>query len=304
MARSPKLGLVLPIIESPVDGRAPSFREIVELAQRAEQIGFDTVWLPDELIYRLDTGSLGWWECFTMAGAVAARTSRIGIGTWVVAANRRNPGTVVKAADTLDEISGGRFTLGVGAGSMAGTEAFGFASDHRIGRYEEFLDVMMPLLRDGTSTFAGTYHRTDGAEVRPRGPRAGRIPVMLGAHGERTMRLAVQHADLWSGYATESSHPDAFTDMLALLDRTCEQLGRDPATLERSLGLDVETGDDKLVESLGWGDPISGSTAQIVETLAAFADRGVTRVEMLPWPGTVATVEALAPVVETLRSDR
>ncbi len=302
MAPIPGLGLVLPLIESQVTGRAPSFREILEIAERAEQIGFDTVWLPDELIYRFDAGPLGWWECFTMAGAVAARTSTVGVGTWVVAANRRNPGTVAKAAETLDEISGGRFVLGVGAGSLAGTEAFGFAADHRIGRYEEFLGVMMPLVRGETATFTGAYHHADGLEVRPRGPRGGRIPVMLGAHGERTMRLAVQHADIWSGFATESSHPDAFSDMVALVDRTCEQCGRDPATLRKSLGLIVEPGDAGTAESLGWGTPIEGSTDRIADTLAVFSSQGVDRVEVYPWPGTLETVEALAPVLEALRS--
>jgi alkanesulfonate monooxygenase SsuD/methylene tetrahydromethanopterin reductase-like flavin-dependent oxidoreductase (luciferase family) len=260
------------------------------------------VWLADELIYRLETGPLGWWECLTMTGAVAARTTTVSVGTWVVAARRRDPGLVAKAVDTLDEISGGRFVLGLGAGSRSGTVEFGFPEDRPISRYEDFLGVLLPLLHDGTATVEGRFHRVDGAELRPRGPSAGRVPLMLGAHGERTMRIAVEYADIWSGYAAESSQPDAFTDMLGLLDRTCEQQGRDPATLERSLGLDVEPGDGGLVASLGWGDPITGSTDRIVETLARFGELGVTRVEVLPWPGTVATVEALAPVVAALRS--
>jgi alkanesulfonate monooxygenase SsuD/methylene tetrahydromethanopterin reductase-like flavin-dependent oxidoreductase (luciferase family) len=301
MTRPPRLGLVLPLIENPETGRAASFAEIVETAQLAEQIGFDTVWVPDELIYGLDSGPLGWWECFTVAGGVAARTTTIGIGTWVVAALRRNPGTVVKAAETLDEISTGRFVLGVGAGSMAGTEAFGFAGDHRVGRYEEFLAVMVPLLRGETSTFSGRFHRADGAEVRPRGPRGGHIPLMLGALGERSMGLAVQHADIWSGYATESSRPEAFTDVLALLARTCERLGRDQATLESSLGLIVEPGSSDTAQALGLGRPLSGSADEIAASLALFGEMGVSRIELMPWPGSPSTVETLAPVVEALR---
>ena len=302
MSTAPRLGLVLPLIERPGADGAAGFAEIVDVARVAEQIGFDTVWVPDELIYRLGSGPLGWWECLTMAGAVAARTTTARVGTWVIAARRRNPGVVAKAAETLDEISDGRFVLGVGAGSGAGTAAFGFADDHPIARYEEFLEVLLPLLRGETATFAGRFHRADGAEVRPRGPRPGQVPLMLAGHGERTMRTAVAHADIWSGYATESSRPEAFTDVLALLERTCEEQGRDPAGLERSLGLVVEPGDRGLAAALGWGEPVSGSTARIAETLARFGELDVTRLEIMPWPATMASLSALAPVVEALRS--
>jgi alkanesulfonate monooxygenase SsuD/methylene tetrahydromethanopterin reductase-like flavin-dependent oxidoreductase (luciferase family) len=302
MGAVPSLGLVLPLIERPDGGGPVGFAEIVEMARSAEQLGFDTVWLADELVYRFDSGPLGWWECLTMAGAVAARTTSVHVGTWVVAARRRDPGLVAKAADTLDEISAGRFVLGLGAGSRAGTVEFGFPEDRPIARYEDFLDVLLPLLRDGTATVEGRFHRVDGAELRPRGPRAGRIPLMLGAHGQRTMRTAVEHADIWSGYATESSQPEAFTALLALVDRTCEEQDRDPASLERSLGLDVEPGGGGLAASLGWGDPVCGSTDRIVDTLARFGELGVTRVEVVPWPWTSATLDALAPVLESLRS--
>ena len=302
MGAVPSLGLVLPLIERPDGGGPVGFAEIVEMARSAEQLGFDTVWLADELVYRFDSGPLGWWECLTMTGAVAASTTTAQVGTWVIAARRRNPGVVAKAAETLDEISGGRFVLGVGAGSRAGTAEFGFADDRPIGRYEEFLHVLVPLLRGETVTYGGRFHRAEGAEVLPRGPRAGRVPLMLAAHGERTMRLAVEHADIWSGFATEDSQPEAFTDVLALVDRTCEELGRDPDDLARSIGVLVEPGDRGSLEALGLGVPISGSTARIADALGRFGDLGVTRVEVMPWPGEMASLEALAPAIEELRS--
>ena len=112
-----KLGLTLPMLEEPESGEKPSWSRIKSMAQTAEASGFDTVWIPDELLWRVSdwSGPRGWWEGVAMAGAVAASTSTVGIGTWVLSALHRNPGLTVKAAETLDEISGGRLLFGFGA---------------------------------------------------------------------------------------------------------------------------------------------------------------------------------------------
>ena len=113
-----EIGLVLPMREQPQSGDKPSWVTIRTVAQRAEGIGFDTVWIVDELLWRDPgwPGPRGWWEAASMVGAVAASTSTIGVGTWVLSALHRNPGLTVKIAETADEISNGRFLLGLGAG--------------------------------------------------------------------------------------------------------------------------------------------------------------------------------------------
>jgi hypothetical protein len=113
-----EVGLVLPLFEQPESSEKPSWRRIATMAESVEAMGLDTVWIADELLWRIPDwpGPRGWWECVSIAGAVAATTSTIGVGTWVLSALHRNPRLTVKVAETIDEISGGRFVFGLGAG--------------------------------------------------------------------------------------------------------------------------------------------------------------------------------------------
>ena len=296
------VGLVLPMLERPDDGAKPAWADIAAMARRGQELGADTVWVPDEIVWRVADwpGPRGWWDCLTMAGAIAASTSTVKVGTWVISALQHNPGMVVRAAESLDEISGGRFVLGVGSGHGGGAEAFGYPGDKTVSRYLEALEIIVPLLRgESDVTFDGEFHRAKNAEVRPRGPRPGRIQLMMGGHADRTMTAAARHADTWSGYARSSSLPDAFAEMTSQLDRICEEIGRDPATIGRSVGVFVEPGNAKLAEATGFSVAISGSVEQIAETIAGFSAVGVTRVEVMPWPATLEVVEQLAPVFAT-----
>ena len=298
-----ELGIVLPLLEDPATGQKRTWDETRAMALRAEEIGLDTVWVADELLWTAPdwSGPRGWWECVAMAGALAASTSRIDVGSWVLSALHRNPALTAKAAETLDEISGGRFILGFGSGH-AGTqgEAFGYPIDHTIGRYEEALSVLVPLLREGRADFDGAFHHAKDLEHRPRGPRAGHIPLMLAGHGKRTIRLAAAHGDIWSCYATTSSLPDAFDAYLALLDDACAQAGRDPSTIGRSAGVIVESTEDHSAEASDMGIPITGTPDEIAATIREFARRGFTRLEIVPWPQTMAALDALAPVLASL----
>ena len=174
--RSLELGLVLPTGESFVDGSTARWADIRGLAIRAEELGFDTVWTADELLWRPVDGEVhGWWECVALTGAVAAATSRVKVGTWILSALHRNPGITAKAVETLDEISGGRFVFGLGSGH-AGRQAhaFGLPEDHVHGRFEDAVQIIVPLLRNGRADFEGTYHSARDLEHRPVGPRPGR----------------------------------------------------------------------------------------------------------------------------------
>lgn len=298
-----KVGLVLPMLEDVPSGEKVPWSTIREQALLAEEIGFDAVLIPDELLWRPAAwpGARGFWECVSITAAVAAATSRIEVATWVLSALHRNPGLTAKVAETIDEISGGRFLLGLGAGHAGKQGAtFGYPPDRTIGRYEEALKIIVPLLRAGRADFHGEFHSATDLEQRPRGPRPGRVPIMLGGHGPRTMRLAAQHADTWSGFATESSLPDAFEAMLAGVAAACDAAGRDPASLGRSIGVMVEPTDDHGTEAADLGVPITGTADQIASTLATFAEMGATRLEVMLWPNTGAAVEAMRPVLAAL----
>jgi alkanesulfonate monooxygenase SsuD/methylene tetrahydromethanopterin reductase-like flavin-dependent oxidoreductase (luciferase family) len=302
--RSIELGLVLPMEESWTDGSTPRWAEIRELAIRAEAMGFDTVWIPDELLWRPPEGQTrGWWECVAMTGAVATATSRVKVGTWVLSALHRNPAITAKAVETLDEISGGRFVLGLGSGH-AGRQAhaFGLPEDHVIGRFEEAVKIIIPLLRKGRADFEGTYHAARDLEQRPVGPRPGRIPIMMGAKGPKMLRMAAIHADIWSWYVEERSDLGEFAPRLAALEAACLEVGRDPASIGRSAGIIVEPPDiTGAAEALAI--PVRGSAEEIADELRAFRAGGFTQIEILLWPRTLAALEAMAPVLELLDGD-
>jgi alkanesulfonate monooxygenase SsuD/methylene tetrahydromethanopterin reductase-like flavin-dependent oxidoreductase (luciferase family) len=290
--------------EAWTDGSTPRWVEIRELATRAEAIGFDTVWIPDELLWRSGGGETrGWWECIAMAGAVAASTSRVKVGTWVMSALHRNPGITAKAVETLDEISGGRFVLGLGSGH-AGSQAhaFGLPEDHVHARFEEAVEIIVPLLRAGRADFEGTFHAARDLQQRPVGPRPGRIPIMMGAKGPKMLRLAALHADTWSWYVEERSELAEFAPRLDALEAACLEVSRDPASIGRSAGIIVEP-----TEVTGAADalavPVRGSAEEIADGLRAFRDGGFTQVEILLWPRTLAALEAMAPVLELLDAD-
>ncbi len=302
--RTLEIGLVLPMGESFVDGTTTRWVEIRELAIGAEAMGFDAIWVADELLWRPPEGLVtGWWECVAMTGAVAASTSRIKVGTWVLSALHRNAAITAKAVETLDEISGGRFVFGLGSGH-AGRQAheFGLPEDHVIGRFEEAVEIIVPLLRDGRADFEGTFHAARDLEHRPVGPRPGHIPIMIGAGGPKMLRLAATHADIWSWYVQERSDIEEFGPRLEALEAMCVEIGRDPATIGRSAGIVVEptsvTGAAEAIAA-----PVRGSAEAIADGIRSFRDGGFTHVEVLLWPPTLVALEAMAPVLELLDAD-
>jgi alkanesulfonate monooxygenase SsuD/methylene tetrahydromethanopterin reductase-like flavin-dependent oxidoreductase (luciferase family) len=299
-----EIGLVLPMGNSFVDGSTARWVEIRDLAVRAEELGFDTVWVADELLWRSAEGQpQGWWEAVAMTAAVAAATSRVKVGTWVMSALHRNPGITAKAVETIDEISAGRFVFGLGSGH-AGRQghAFGLPEDHVYSRFEEALAIIIPLLREGRVDFEGTYHAARDLEQRPRGPRPGRIPIMIGAGSPKMLRQAALHADIWSWYVQERSDLVEFGPRLAALEAACAEVGRDPATIGKSAGIVVEAPGFSGAEAQ-FGPPVRGTAEEIADACRAFGAAGYTNLELIVWPPTMAALDALAPVIELLDAD-
>jgi alkanesulfonate monooxygenase SsuD/methylene tetrahydromethanopterin reductase-like flavin-dependent oxidoreductase (luciferase family) len=298
-----QLGLVLMTGESPDGSHVARWSEIRDLAVQAESMGLDTVWVIDELLWRrLDQPVQGFWDGVAMAGAVAASTSRIKVGTWVMSALHRNPGVTAKVVETVDEISDGRFVFGLGAGHAwpGQAHAFGMPEDHIHARFDEALRIIVPLLRDGRADVEGTYHAARDLEHRPIGPRPGRIPLMLGGHGPKMLKLAATHADIWSAYSEQRDDVEEFVGKLSAFEAACAEVGRDPATVGKSAGISIapvptaDTGGD--APSALTGDP-----EVIADAILAFEAAGFTQLEFLLQPQTPAALDAMAPIIERVR---
>jgi probable F420-dependent oxidoreductase len=307
-----KVGLFLPAGELFYMGGTPRWDDISSMARDAEGAGFDSVWILDHQLIESDTP--GWegvehgaWECWSILAAIAAVTDRIQLGPFVSNTLLRNPALTAKMADTLDEISGGRFILGLGAGwHQHEIEAFGFPYDHRASRFEEAVQIIQPLLKTGYVDFKGTYYSARDCELRPRGPRPDGPPILIGTKGERVMRIAAKYADMWN--AEWLARPEEADPLLERIDAACAEVGRDPATLERSFGLLVDSpgwvaedhDDFATIHRLGIKPALAGSAEEIAAGLNAFADRGATHVQIWLGPNTRAGIEALAPVLPLL----
>ena len=298
-----EIGVVLPLFQYGPERITPRWRDLRVMATAAEAMGFDTLWLPDELLWRSEDGKppQGAWDGISIAGAVAATTSRVKIGTWVMSALHRNPGIIAKTAETLDEISGGRFIFGLGAGHEWPGQArsFGLPEDRIFARFDEALRIIVPLLRGGLADFEGEFHAARDLPQQPVGPRPNAIPLLIGGNGPKGQRHAAMHADIWSGYAEERAHIDELGPRLASLDAICEQVGRDPATIGRGAGVSV----NPTLPAATRASVISGEAEQIADDLRSFREAGYTQVDLMLGPGTIEAFDAMAPVLELIRAD-
>ena len=298
-----KVGVQLPEVE-----RVVRWPEYVELARRAESLGYDSVWVGDHLLYRRagDPEPRGPWECWTMLAALAAATSRIELGPLVASTSFHAPAMLAKQAATVDEISGGRLILGLGAGwNETEYAAFGFPFDHRISRFEEAFTIIRTLLRDGAIDFAGTFYTARDCELRPRGPRPAGPPILLGSSGERMLAIAAPHIDSWNAwYADTGNQPAGLAPLRDRVDAAALAAGRDPAEIERTVAVLVQlTGGHGRVQGGETGAaiaPLAGPPDVLAAGLRAYAAAGIGHVQLVLDPITLATLEELAPVLELL----
>jgi alkanesulfonate monooxygenase SsuD/methylene tetrahydromethanopterin reductase-like flavin-dependent oxidoreductase (luciferase family) len=293
--------------EGMMAGATARWSDFLAMAKAAEDLAFDSLWVFDHFLMRWGDGSgrtEGCWECWSLLSALAAVTNRITIGSWVVGTGFRNPALLAKMADTVDEISGGRLVLGLGAGyNETEYRAFGFPHDHRTSRFEEALAIIHPLLRDGRVDFAGKYYEARDCELRPRGPRTRGPPLLLGTSGPRGLRLAARYADVWN--AAWTNLDDCIAHRPAV-DAACADVGRDPATLVRSAGLQVELPGASPYPPgyTNWGTPLTGSAEELAEQFRAFAREGYTQLQLWVNPTTVAGIERAAEVLTLLDRGR
>jgi alkanesulfonate monooxygenase SsuD/methylene tetrahydromethanopterin reductase-like flavin-dependent oxidoreductase (luciferase family) len=300
----------LPLAEHALaEAATPRWGDLRRFAARAEELGLDSLWLSDHLLVQPEAGEpIGSWECWSVAAALCAGTERVQVGTLVSCAGFRNPALLAKMADTVDEISGGRFVLGLGAGwHEPEFRAFGYPFDHRVSRLEEALRVICPLLRQGRVDFAGTYHRARDCELRPRGPRAGGPPILVAARGERMLRLAARFADLWNEELIFArSHPDEVPPLRERVDAACRAVGRDPAALGRTLQIAVRADTDDaaaggaVVPFPAGAEPLAGPPGVLADAFRAFAREGIGHLQVRLRPFSPPALEALGAVLRQL----
>jgi len=303
MTRPLKVGVQLPEVE-----REVRWPELLDMTRAIEDLGYDSAWFGEHLLYRWqDRAPRGPWEAWAMLAAVAAATSRIELGPLVACTAFHNPAVLAKRADTIDEISGGRFILGLGAGwNETEFRAFGIPFDHRIARFEEAFTIIRGLLQDGAIDFDGTYYQARDCELLPRGPRSGGPPLMIGSSGERMLRITAPHVDSWNAwYADTRNAPAGVAALRDKVDAACRDAGRDPAAIERTVAVQVrmtggtgrEMGDTATTQAVR---PLHGDPAFIAEELRAYAGEGIGHVQLVIDPITRASIEEFAPVLREL----
>lgn len=292
------IGFIMPISDLSAFGATPRFRDMLEMTLVAEEVGYDAVWVPDHFIVREPGVPLrGVWEGWTTLAGLAARTSRITLGVFVTCVGWRNPGLVAKMAENLDEISGGRFVLGLGAGwHEPEFEMFGWSFDRRIARFEESAQIIQPLLREGRVDFRGEFYQANDAVNIPRGPRGaeGGPPIMIGTVGPRMMRNTARYADAWNSNWVRQ--PAAVAELLGQLDEACAAVGRDPRTLVRTASTNIAMPGCPGKRP----DPIVGDTEAIAEALAEFKPLGLRHHVAGLEPCTPATLELYGRAIELL----
>lgn len=306
MGRPIKVGIMLPESEREMAGETARWSDYLAMGQAIESLGFDSLWFADHLLMRVpDHEPQGAWEAMSILAALAATTTRITLAPFVAATAYRNPALTAKIAETIDEISGGRFILGLGSGwAKPEYEAYGFPYDHRASRFEEAIQIITSLIRTGASTFVGDYYDTRNNELRPRGPRPSGLPIMIGTFkGERMMRLSAQFADQWNVWATVTENSAANVPALQQkMDDLCRGMGRDPKTLERSAAV--------LVDFEGaYGRPgqqypsLTGTPRQIADEFLRYAEAGLDHLQVYPDPCTIEGFERVAEAVSLLDAE-
>ena len=226
-----RVGIQLPEVE-----REVRWPEYLAMAQAAEEVGFDSIWLGDHLLYRDDGHGRerGPWDAWTLLAALAAGTERVQLGPLVACAAFHPPGLIARMAAAVADVSGGRFVLGLGAGwSEDEFRAFGLPFDHRVSRFEESFTIIRRLLAGERVTFDGTYCQAEDAVLLPAPPQPPRL--MIGSNGPRMLSIALPHVDVWNSWFSDfGNSPEAFAALNDRISAAAQAAGRDPSEIERS----------------------------------------------------------------------
>ncbi|MDW3214874.1 MAG: LLM class flavin-dependent oxidoreductase [Ilumatobacteraceae bacterium] len=275
-----------------------SWPRVREQALAAEQLGFDLVVLPDHLAYRAGGEgdyvhadvAVGVRESVTVIAGLAASTTRIGVGHSVINAPYRTPAMLAHIAATLADMSDGRYSLGIGVGNSFDYDQVGVGADHRVARFEEAVEIVSGMLRNGSVDLEGVHWNASRAEL-PLGPDADRRPpVVVAAGGPRTMAIAARFGDAWNGWCPTDPTSTAAADLLGLLDQQCAEADRDPSTIGRTFDLGVDPLD------------LHDARGRSIEMLGRLAELGADEIRCYAAaaPSHTARQEAIAALREMI----
>lgn len=292
-----RIGIQLPEVE-----RELSWIEFRDIALTAEDTGFDSVWVGDHLLFRDDeTGERGPFEGWSALAALAEATERVQLGPLVAATSFHSPAMIAKKAATVDEISGGRLILGLGAGwNQVEYDAYGFAFDNRVSRFEEAFTIIRTLIREGSIDHDGRFYTHREMELLPRA--RSDMKLMVGSNGPRMLRIAAAHVDIWNTWHVWFDNSAArLAPLIDEVEKACVEVGRDPATLEKTAAVYVQLsgGGGRIAGSTGrpTAPPITGTREEMAETLSSFAEAGMDEIQLVLDPINSASVAELAEVV-------
>lgn len=266
-----KIGLALPTIDLAAGGRCATLPELGQRAEAAEQLGFDSLWVMDHMWIERGGVRAGGHDPFVTLAYLAARTSRVQLGTLVLCNSFRHPGQLARETAALADASGGRFICGLGAGwHQPEYDAFAFPFDHKVSRLAEALEVIAPLLKGERVSFDGRFYQLKDATTLVTTPPA---PVWVAGGKPRMMDLIARRADGWN---TAWLGPDtaAFSSRLAALRSALDAAGRPRSEVSVSVGLFVlpEPGAD------GNGEAVTGGPSEVAEVLNQYREAGAEHV--------------------------
>jgi alkanesulfonate monooxygenase SsuD/methylene tetrahydromethanopterin reductase-like flavin-dependent oxidoreductase (luciferase family) len=302
MTKAIRVGIQLPEVE-----REVRWPELLDMARAIDGLGFDGIWLGEHLLYRWpDRPPRGPWEAWTLMAALAAVTNRATIGPLVACTAFHNPALLAKQAATINEIAGGRFVLGLGAGwNETEFRAFGFPFDHRIDRFEEAFTIIRTLLQHGAIDFDGRFYQARDCELLPR-PRSGGPPILIGSNGPRMLRIALPHASSWNAwYADTNNRPDGVARLRDTVDEACRDVGRAPGEIRRTVAVHVRLpgGRGRTMGDTGASSrivPLEGTPQRMADELRAYAVSGIDEVQAVLDPIDLASIERFAAVLPLL----
>jgi alkanesulfonate monooxygenase SsuD/methylene tetrahydromethanopterin reductase-like flavin-dependent oxidoreductase (luciferase family) len=261
-----------------------------QLWTTVEEGGFDSCWVFDHFAPMGHTRTGDIFEAWTILAAMAQVTRHLRIGTVCTGNIYRHPGILAKMAVTVDHISGGRLTLGLGAGgddyadTMLGLPAY--PARERIERLAEACQVLTRLWTEESVTFTGKYYHLEQAQSDPKPVQRPRPPLWIGSSGERYgLRAVAEHADGWLNASFNPDDVSELTRLSGILDRHCEDIGRDPATLRRAVQFRLPDGAD--------------DTLRAAERHAGI---GFADIIFMPFTGGLRRVEELAELLPKLRT--
>jgi probable F420-dependent oxidoreductase len=274
------------------------------MARAAEEVGFDSIWLGDHLLYRgPGEPEEGPWEAWTMLAALAAVTERVELGPLVACTAFHPPGLIAKMAATIAEVSGGRFVLGLGAGwNEEEFRAFGLPYDHRMSRFEECFTVIRGLLSGERVTLHGRFVQAEEAVLLP--PPSARPRLMVGSNGPRMLAATLPFVDTWNTwYSDYGNTPDGFAELNERITEAARKTGRDPAAVDRSACVLValEGASFDRASTPEGPPPVKGDADEIAAALRALADAGAGELIVVADPITEASIRALGEPLRLLR---